>query len=53
MNENQLKALFCSGLRNGHIKGSELIPTNGGEIRIIEEAILLMSVYPIRLLMPS
>jgi hypothetical protein len=38
MNEKRLKVLFCSGLRNGHIKGPELIPTNRGEIRIIEEA---------------
>ena len=38
MNENHLKALFCSGLRNGHIAGPEVIPTKRGEIRIIEEA---------------
>lgn len=36
MNERQLKMLFCSALRSGHIKDNDLIPAS--EIRIVEEA---------------
>jgi hypothetical protein len=36
MNERQLKMLFCSALRSGHIKNNDLIPTS--DVRIVEEA---------------
>lgn len=36
MNERQLKLLFCSALRSGHIKNNDLIPVS--ETRIVEEA---------------
>ena len=36
MNEKQLKMLFCSALRAGHIKDNDLIPAS--DIRIVEEA---------------
>ncbi len=37
MNERQLKSLFYSALRSGHIKNNDLIPASE-EIRIVEEA---------------
>jgi hypothetical protein len=36
MNEKELKLLFCSALRSGHIKNNDLIPESN--IRIVEEA---------------
>jgi len=36
MNEKELKLLFCSALRSGHIKNNNLIPES--DIRIVEEA---------------
>ena len=36
MNERQLKILFCSALRSGHIRNNDLIPTS--DVRIVEEA---------------
>jgi hypothetical protein len=36
MNEMQLKSLFCSSLKNNHIKNNDIIPTS--EIRVVEEA---------------
>lgn len=36
MNERQLKMLFCSALRSGHIKDNDLVPAS--DIRIVEEA---------------
>lgn len=36
MNERQLKVLFCSALKSGHIKNNSLIPES--EIKIVEEA---------------
>jgi hypothetical protein len=36
MDERQLKSLFCSALRSGHIKNNDMIPES--EIRIVEEA---------------
>jgi hypothetical protein len=36
MNEKELKLLFCSALRSGHIKNNDLIPES--DIRIVEEA---------------
>jgi hypothetical protein len=39
MNEKQLKHLFCSALRSGHIKNNSVIPTpEEAELRVIEEA---------------
>jgi hypothetical protein len=36
MNERELKLLFCSALRSGHIKNNDLIPES--DIRIVQEA---------------
>ncbi|MEW6604466.1 MAG: hypothetical protein AB1351_07220, partial [Thermoproteota archaeon] len=36
MNEKELKLLFCSALRTGHIKNNDLVPTS--DIRIVQEA---------------
>ena len=36
MNERELKLLFCSALKSGHIKNNDLIPTS--DTRIVEEA---------------
>lgn len=36
MNERQLKLLFCSALRSGHIKNNDVIPVS--DTRIVEEA---------------
>lgn len=39
MNEKELKQLFCSSLRSGHIKDNSLMPApDEAEIRIVEEA---------------
>ena len=38
MNEKQLKVLFCSALRSGHIKNNYILPSQNAEIRIVEEA---------------
>ncbi|SRR5581483_3516295 len=38
MNEKQLKVLFCSALRSGHIKNNDILPSPDSEIRIVEEA---------------
>ena len=38
MNEKQLKFLFCSALRSGHIKNNDFLPSRDTEIRIVEEA---------------
>jgi len=38
MNEKELKLLFCSALRSGHIKNNEVLPSPDSEIRIVEEA---------------
>jgi hypothetical protein len=36
VNERELKSLFCSSLRSGHIKNNDVMPTSG--MRIVEEA---------------
>ena len=36
MNEKELKSLFCSSLRSGHIKNNDFIPAS--DIHIVEEA---------------
>lgn len=38
MNEKQLKVLFCSALRSGHIKNNDILPSPDTEVRIVEEA---------------
>jgi hypothetical protein len=38
MNEMQLKVLFCSALRSGHIKNNDILPVPNAEMRIVEEA---------------
>jgi hypothetical protein len=38
MNEKQLKVIFCSALRSGHIKNNDILPFPDAEMRIVEEA---------------